>query len=412
MSDAAALTLQPEIVSKIINNVNLLIIGDLRLNLPQILKTLDRSGIDFTYKLISEFSDDRKELSTLAQHYDAIVYDYYPCQNSLSLESPLTKLDWWCSSKSRIPLILVTEALGDELAVECIQAGISGYLLRNKLNKLPETLRNCLLNSAQKQLDSQFEVLQQQALQYVKQEEQPETETDSLEKEEYIADLTHELRAPLTGILGFSRVLIEEIFGSLNPKQMQYLRAIAESGEHLLELVNDFLDISKIDADKEVVYPEKITVEDVCRASMSILQEKAREKDLGFNLVVDEKIDFCLADRRRLKQILVNLLSNAIKFTEVGSVTLKVTPHQEKIVFSVIDTGIGIAESDRDKLFQPFQQIKSHLHKRYNGTGLGLALSRKLAKLQGGDLTFTSELGEGSCFNLYLPVVETLLPSS
>lgn len=406
MSDAAALILQPEIVSKIINNVNLLIVGDLRLNLPQILKTLNKAEIDFTYKLVSEVSEDRQELSTLAPHYDAILYDYYPCQNSLHIESPLTKLDWWYQSKPRIPLILITEALGDELAVECMQAGISGYLLRDKLSKLPETLRNCLLDSARKQPNSQFDVFQQQALQYLKQEEQSksEPETYSLDKEEYIADLTHELRAPLTGILGFSRVLIEEIFGSLNPKQMQYLRAIAESGEHLLELVNDFLDISKIDADKEVVYPEKITVEDVCRASMSILQEKAREKDVEFKLVVDEKIDFCLADRRRLKQILVNLLSNAIKFTEMGSVTLKVTPQQEKIVFSVIDTGIGIAESDRDKLFQPFQQIKTHLHTRYNGTGLGLALSRKLAKLQGGDLTFTSESGKGSCFNLYLPV--------
>jgi signal transduction histidine kinase len=400
--------LQTETVSRIINNVNLLIIGDLRLSLPQILKTLNRSDIDFTYKLISEFSEDRHELSILVRDYDAIVYDYYPCQNSLHRESPLQKLDWWYRSESRIPLILITEALGDELAVECIQAGISGYLLRNKLSKLPETLRNCLLDFAQKRSNSQFEVFQQQTLQYLEREEQTELETEmySLQKEEYIADLTHELRTPLTGILGFSRILIDQVFGSLNPKQMQYLKIIVESGEHLLELVNDFLDISKIDANKEEIYPEKITVEDICRASMSILQEKAREKDLEFNLVVDEKIDFCLADRRRLKQILVNLLSNAIKFTEVGSVTLKVTPQREQIVFSVIDTGIGIAESDRDKLFQPFQQLKSHLHTRYNGTGLGLALSRKLAKLQGGDLIFTSELGKGSCFNLYLPVIK------
>jgi signal transduction histidine kinase len=399
--------LQTETVSRIINKVNLLIIGDVRLSLPQILKILNRSDIDFTYKLISDLKSDRQDLSTLIRDYDAIVYDYYPCRNSLHLESPLTKLDWWYRSESRVPLILITEALGDELAVECVRAGINGYLLRNKLSKLPETIRRCLLDFSQKQTNSQFEVFQQQTLQYLQQEElsesEPEIETSSLNKEEYIADLTHELRAPLTSILGFSRILLERVFGPLNSKQMQYLKIIVESGEHLLELVNDFLDISKIDADKEIVYPEKITVEDICRASMSILQEKAREKDLEFNLVINKKIDFCLADRRRLKQILVNLLSNAIKFTEMGSVTLKVTPQKEKIVFSVIDTGIGIAESDRDKLFQPFQQLKSHLHTRYNGTGLGLALSRKLAKLQGGDLSFTSELGKGSCFNLYLP---------
>jgi signal transduction histidine kinase len=400
--------LQTETVSRIINNVNLLIIGDLRLNSPQILKILNRSDIEFTYKLIYEFSDDRQDLSTLIRDYDAIVYDYYPCQNSLKVESPLTKLDWWYRSESRIPLILITEALGDELAIECVRAGINGYLLRNKLSKLPETLCRCLLDFSQKQTNSQFEVFQQQTLQYLEREEkpEPEVETSTLNKEEYIANLTHEFRTPLTSIIGFSRILLDRVFGPLNSKQIEYLEIINESGKHLLELVNDFLDISKIDADKEVVYPEKITVEDICRASMSILQEKAREKDLEFNLVIDEKIDFCLADRRRLKQILINLLSNAIKFTEMGSVTLKVTPQQEKIVFSVIDTGIGIAKSDRDKLFQPFQQLKSHLHTRYNGTGLGLALSRKLAKLQGGDLCFTSELGKGSCFNLYLPRIE------
>jgi signal transduction histidine kinase len=402
MSDAAALILQPQIVSKPIAKVNLLIVGDSRLDLDRIVKTLRKARIDFTH---SSISSDRQELSTIETHYDAILYNYYRSRTSLPTESPLGQLDWWFKLKQNIPLIIITEALGDELAVECIQAGVSGYILRNRLHKLPEILHQCLLNFAQQQQTS-FDRLQPKTLIKRKEEKQPSTESELfyLNKAEYISYLTHELRAPLTGILGFSRVLLEEIFGSLNPKQKQYIGAIAESGEHLLELVNDFLDIFKIDANKEILYPETLAVEDVCRASMSILQEKAREKGIEFRSDLDERIDFCVADRRRLKQILVNLLSNAIKFTEVGSVILKVEPQGDEIVFSVIDTGIGIAEEDCQKLFQPFHQIKSHLHTRYNSTGLGLALSLRLSRLHGGNLSCTSELGKGSCFNLYLPM--------
>ncbi|MGB5771689.1 MAG: GAF domain-containing sensor histidine kinase [Crocosphaera sp.] len=223
-------------------------------------------------------------------------------------------------------------------------------------------------------------------------------------KSDHFSHISHELRTPLAGILGFSKMLNEEIYGPLNEKQKQYVSGIRVSGEHLLALVNDFLDLSKIEANKEELFLETIAVEDICRAAISIVQPKANEQEVELILRLSEQVDFCTVDQRKIKQILLNLLSNAIKFTEKGTVTLQVERTKKKLTFCVIDTGIGIKEEDQKKLFQPFQQINSTLSRKHKGTGLGLALSRKLAQLHEGDLTLTSEYGRGSCFTLELPI--------
>lgn len=223
-------------------------------------------------------------------------------------------------------------------------------------------------------------------------------------KSDYLSHMNHELRTPLSGILGFSKMLREELYGSLNDKQKQYVNGIAVSGKHLLALVNDFLDLSKIEAEREEVFLETIAVEDICLSAIAIVEAKAKEQGLALIIDIGENVDFCTVDQRRIKQILLNLLSNAIKFTEKGSITLQVKSSPEFLTFCVIDTGIGITKADQQKLFQPFQQIQSHLSRRHKGTGLGLTLSRKLAQLHGGDLTLTSEIGKGSCFTLQLPI--------
>jgi len=228
-------------------------------------------------------------------------------------------------------------------------------------------------------------------------------EMTSQNKSEFLSHINHELRTPLTGILGFSRMLVEEIYGPLNDKQKQYMKGIVSSGEHLMSLINDFLDISKIEANREELFLERIAVEDVCLSALSMLKTRAKEQNLELKLEIGPNVEMCIADQRRLKQILLNLLSNAIKFTEIGSVTLKVEYAQDELIFSVIDTGIGIKPSDQAQLFQPFQQIHSHLSRKQKGTGLGLALSHKLARLHGGDLRLTSEVGKGSRFTLNLP---------
>lgn len=222
-------------------------------------------------------------------------------------------------------------------------------------------------------------------------------------KSEFLSNMSHELRTPLTGILGFSSILLEQIFGPLNAKQQEYIEGISTSGKHLLDLINDLLDLSKVEAGKEELTLETLLVEEVCQACLSLFRERCLERGLQLSLVIAPDVTTCVADHRRLKQILVNLLSNAVKFTESGSVTLKVKQTEEAIKFSVIDTGIGIAQADQATLFQPFKQLDSGLNRQYEGTGLGLALSRKLARLHGGDITLHSELGRGSCFTLHLP---------
>lgn len=222
-------------------------------------------------------------------------------------------------------------------------------------------------------------------------------------KTEFLANMSHELRTPLTSILGFSNLLLEQIFGSLNAKQLQYVACISSSGEHLLALINDLLDLSKIEAGKEDLTLEVIDVEEICLACLAQIQEQANKQALELIMAIDSDVTTCIADQRRLKQILFNLLSNAVKFTDTGTVTLKVDKNKGKINFAVIDSGIGITEADQATLFEPFRQLDSSFNRKYEGTGLGLALTRKLAQLHGGDIRLTSKLGRGSCFTVYLP---------
>ncbi|MDJ0579552.1 GAF domain-containing sensor histidine kinase [Crocosphaera sp.] len=233
--------------------------------------------------------------------------------------------------------------------------------------------------------------------------ENQELKSCSDNKSDYFSHVSHELRTPLAGILGLSKMLKQEIYGPLNEKQREYVNGIRVSGEHLLALVNDFLDISKIEANKEELFLETVAVEDICLATISIVQPKADEQNIELIFKLSEQVDFCTVDQRKIKQILINLMSNAIKFTEEGSVTLQVEKVDNWLNFCIIDTGIGIKEEDQKKLFQPFQQIHSKLSRKHKGTGLGLALSRKLAQLHQGDLTLKSEYGKGSCFTLELP---------
>lgn len=227
-------------------------------------------------------------------------------------------------------------------------------------------------------------------------------------KTEFLAHMSHELRTPMTGILGFANLLLKQAFGPLNEKQLQYVDGIITCGEHLLDLINDLLDLSKIEAGKEELYLEEIAVVEVCEACTSAIQEMAQARGLQLTFQIDPTVAVCIADKRRLLQILFNLLANAVKFTEIGSVRLEVMQQDGTLFFAVTDTGIGIAPHDQEKLFQSFQQLDSGLNRRYEGTGLGLTLARKLARLHGGDIRVTSEVGRGSCFTLVLPPQEAL----
>lgn len=225
-------------------------------------------------------------------------------------------------------------------------------------------------------------------------------------KDEFLASMSHELRTPLNTILGMGEVLREQVYGELNEQQLTSLRYIDESGQHLLALITDILDLSKIEAGKLELDVQLVAVDIVCQSSLQLIKQQAQKKHIKVLTKSDNAITMLQADQRRLKQILVNLLSNAVKFTpEQGQVGLEVTGNKEenRVHFTVWDTGIGISAENMTHLFQPFVQLDSKLSRQYEGTGLGLSLVSRLAEMHGGGIAVESEVGKGSRFTVSLP---------
>jgi len=232
-------------------------------------------------------------------------------------------------------------------------------------------------------------------------------ETANRMKSEFLANMSHELRTPLTSVLGMSEALIEQVYGPLNGKQISCLKHIEKSGKHLLDLINDILDLSKVEAGKMELDIGSVSVEEVCRASLQMVKEPAEQKEQKVSLNLDGGVNHIRGDMLRIKQILVNLLTNAVKFTpEGGKIGLDVTyeSDRDRVEFSVRDTGIGIADQDIEKLFKPFVQLDGSYTRTHDGTGLGLALVYKLTQLHGGSVTVASEVGKYTRFTVALPV--------
>ncbi|HMQ54341.1 MAG TPA: ATP-binding protein, partial [Anaerolineae bacterium] len=230
-------------------------------------------------------------------------------------------------------------------------------------------------------------------------------------KDEFLASMSHELRTPLNTIIGSAEILQGEVFGELQGKQIKYVNNIGESGKHLLSLINDILDLSKIEAGRMEIQLAPVAIENVCQASIRLVKELALKKELQLQQQFHHTSQTLSADERRLKQILVNLLSNAIKFTpQGGQIGLEVTQDGERqaVNFTVWDTGIGIAAEDMPRLFRPFVQLDSSLARQYAGTGLGLSLVLKMVELHGGGIFVQSELGRGSRFTVSLPCNRSL----
>jgi len=225
-------------------------------------------------------------------------------------------------------------------------------------------------------------------------------------KDEFLSTMSHELRTPLNSVLGFSEILLARVRGPLNEKQEEAVGMISSSGEHLLSLINDILDVSKIEAGKFDFHPEILDVDNICQSSLIFIKQSAMKKNIKVEYLLSNANCKIVADSRRLKQILINLLNNAVKFTpENGSVILEVQANAKDhlIRFSVLDTGIGISPEDIQRLFKPFVQVDSTLSRQYEGTGLGLTLVKKLVEMHGGSVEVRSEVGAGSEFSFVLP---------
>ncbi|MCL1494885.1 MAG: PAS domain S-box protein [Pseudanabaena sp. Salubria-1] len=239
-------------------------------------------------------------------------------------------------------------------------------------------------------------------------------------KDEFLANMSHELRTPLNAVLGMSEGLMTGVFGDLNERQMRSLSLIETSGRHLLELINDILDVAKIGAGKLELELSSVGIEYLCKSSLNFVKQIANQKNIQLKLSINHSIKMITVDERRMRQALINLLSNAVKFTpKGGKICLEVKLQEREateltsecsyaMIFSIIDTGIGISPEDISNLFQAFVQIDSSLNRQYAGTGLGLTLVKQLVEMHGGCVSVASQVGEGSSFSIVLPYRESI----
>ena len=237
-------------------------------------------------------------------------------------------------------------------------------------------------------------------------------------KDEFLANMSHELRTPLNAILGMTEGLLEQVFGTINERQIKALRTIENSGSHLLELITDILDIAKIESGQMEFDRKPTAIDSLCQSSLIFVRQQALFKRIQIKTQLPTNLPNLLVDELRIRQVLINLLNNAVKFTaEGGQITLEVSSISQSddllgvrnyLQIAITDTGIGISPENIKKLFQPFIQIDSSLNRKYEGTGLGLALVKQIVELHGGAIGLTSEVGVGSCFTVALPYVDDL----
>ncbi len=237
------------------------------------------------------------------------------------------------------------------------------------------------------------------------QEKSLQLEIANKHKSEFLANMSHELRTPLNAVIGFSEVLQACMFGPMNDKQIEYVNDIHESGRHLLSLINDILDLSKVEAGRMELETAPYNLAEAIGNALTLIRERASQHNIDMQSQFDEGIGAIRGDERKIKQIMLNLLSNAIKFTpDGGRITVAARRLDESVEISVTDSGIGIASEDLDAVFEEFRQVGTDYTKKSEGTGLGLALTRKFVELHGGKIWVRSEPGKGSTFAFTLPV--------
>jgi signal transduction histidine kinase len=397
--------------------LKVLVVDDDEVDRIIVRRALSKANLSVQLLEARSFSEALELLKT--EIFDCVFLDYQlPEQDGLVLVQEVRK------QKIRVPLVVLTGQGDEQIAVELMKAGATDYLAKPRVTpeRLEQVLRSAIrvyraevqVSIANQQLRETNELLirKNQELELQRQQIQLQnlklSEASRL-KSQFLATMSHELRTPLNAIIGFSQLLLRRNRGGLSFQQTDMVERILNNGKHLLELLNDILDLSKIEAGRLELKPELFDLDKTVRTTVDELRSLADEKRLFIVLTVNPANLQIYNDPNRLRQVLTNLISNAIKFTDRGGVSIEVgLSSAESVTITVRDTGIGIAPEKVRQIFEPFRQIDQTTTRRHAGTGLGLAITDSLVRMMQGKITVSSRVDEGSTFQVELP--RQLLP--
>jgi PAS domain S-box-containing protein len=312
-------------------------------------------------------------------------------------------------------MTLVYPRTGMELPVEVVSGKVKNQrgepiAIVSVLHDLTKQVENERLYEALKRLNSELENRIREATADLAEQnarlqwQSQEVERANRLKSEFLASMSHELRTPINALIGYSSLLLDGVLGEVNPKQRDALARGRAAAEHLLALINDILDLAKIEAGKMPLRLEEVSLRDITLEVTQQIEPMVRKKQLEFEIDVDPDCPAIYTDRTKVKQVLLNLLSNAVKFTTKGRVTVETRCAADGVRIDVVDTGIGIRQSDLEAIWEDFRQVDQSRTREFGGTGLGLSITRKLLERLGGKVVVTSTYGEGTTFSVYLPL--------
>lgn len=388
----------------------ILIVDDVPANLDVLSETLSHEGYDVAIAT----SGERALLQISRMLPDLILLDIQmPEMDGFSVCQKLKA----SPATAQIPIIFMTALTDLESKMRGFDLGALDYITKPFQDRevLARIKTHLQLSKLTKHLEKEV------AEQVISLKQAKEAaEKANIAKSQFLANMSHELRTPLNAILGITEGLQDEVFGEINEKQIKACQIVESSAYHLLSLINDILDVAKIESGQIKLDYSIVSVDQLCQASLTFIKQQAQKKGIQILIKLPINLPNLRVDERRICQALINLLTNAVKFTpEGGTITLEVTfplvkqelPSSKTYLrFGIIDTGVGIAPEDIDRLFQPFVQVDSDLNRQYEGTGLGLTLVKRLVELHGGDVTISSQLDVGSCFTIDLPYEEIESP--
>ncbi|AFZ57363.1 response regulator [Anabaena cylindrica FACHB-243] len=401
--------------------LKILVVDDDEVDRMAVRLALTKAGV---YMKLCEVSDSNNALSALKNtNFDCVFLDdRLPDQDSLILINKLR------SSEIKVPLVILTAPEDEKIAIELMAAGATDYILKSKLSSvnLAQILRSAIrLYNAQIKADLAYQKLKESHEQLINQNQELEKQRQQIQaqnlklleasrlKSQFLATISHELRTPMNAIIGFSQILLRPKFGQLTHQQADMVERILNNGKHLLMLLNEVLDFSKLESGRLELKPEIFDFSKIVNNTVLEIRSLAEAKKLSLLVEIHLENTLVFNDPIRVHQILINLLSNAVKFTEYGGIWIEIREIKEKnqITITIRDTGIGISPQDFQHIFEAFRQIDQGISRKYPGTGLGLAIINSLVQMMGGKIFLESQLGVGSIFKIELPRQITSTPS-